>query len=257
MDTQHTPIPELAADPAWRSVDFVSDLHLHPGEPATAAAWARHLATTPADAVFILGDLFEAWPGDDCALAPGFAADCAAALREAAGHRALHFLHGNRDFLLGADFARLTGMKLMDDPTVLAFGATRVLLSHGDALCLDDTDYLRFRSQVRSPDWVAAFLARPLAEREAVAREMRAQSRARHREQPTHADVDADMARAWLRAADAQVLVHGHTHRPAAHDLGDGLRRLVLSDWDADATPPRLQALRLQADGRFARVPLG
>ncbi len=256
MDTQHPPVPELAADPAWRSVDFVSDLHLHPGEPATAAAWARYLATTPADAVFILGDLFEAWPGDDCALAPGFAAECATTLREAAGRRALHFLHGNRDFLLGDDFARLTGLRLLADPTVLAFGATRVLLSHGDALCLDDADYLRFRAQVRAPEWTAAFLARPLAEREAVAREMRAQSQARHREQPTHADVDTAMACRWLQAADAQVLVHGHTHRPAAHDLGDGLRRLVLSDWDADATPPRLQALRLQAHGRFARIPL-
>jgi UDP-2,3-diacylglucosamine hydrolase len=246
----------LTADPAWAVVDFLSDLHLQAGEPETAAAWMRYLASTPADALFILGDLFEAWPGDDCALTPGFAADCVGALQAAGRHRAIHVMHGNRDFLLGPGFARQAGVRLIDDPCVLVFGAQRLVLSHGDALCLADTDYLRFRAEVRTPAWAQAFLARPLAEREAVAREMRARSQARQREMPTHADADARLCRQWLEAAGAQVLVHGHTHRPADHDLGSGYQRRVLSDWEAGRQPPRLEVLRVTRDGRFTREPV-
>lgn len=275
---------EVRAASHWRSVDFISDLHLHPEDPDTAQAWQDYLANTPADAVFILGDLFEVWPGDDCleapsdqvAPAPGhraasraeacaetssaktraFARACAAALRVASGRLDLHFLHGNRDFLLGSGFAAATGAQLLADPVVLDFGPRKVLLSHGDALCLDDVDYQRFRAQVRDPAWIGALLQRPLAEREALGRQLRAQSDARHAAQPTYADADTALACRWLRVAGAQVLVHGHTHRPADHDLGDGLIRQVLSDWDARAQPPRAQALRLTAEGQFQRVNL-
>lgn len=240
---------ELPAAPSWRSVDCISDLHLHPAEPGTFVAWQSYMASSPADAVFILGDLFEAWPGDDVLDVGGFEAGCAAVLRQAAAARPVYFLHGNRDFLIGDAFARSTGVRLLADPTVLAFAGSRWLLSHGDALCLDDTDYLAFRAQVRAAPWQHAFLARPLAERQAVAQSLRAQSEERKRSGATYADVDREAALEWLRAATAPTLVHGHTHRPADHVLDAGHRRIVLSDWDLAAQPPRAEVLRLSADG--------
>jgi len=295
---QAGPLPalgEVRAAPGWRQVDFVSDLHLHAGDPATLAAWDHYLAQTPADAVFILGDLFEVWPGDDCLRARGssaatqdtgltglrpadgagvdtdadtattkgsadrahsFADTCAHMLRAASRQRPIYFMHGNRDFLLGEGFAAATGTQRLADPALLLFGPRRVLLSHGDALCLDDVDYQRFRAQVRDPAWIETLLRRPLAEREALARDMRAQSEARHREQPTYADADTHMSRQWMHKAGADTLVHGHTHRPAEHELGDGLVRRVLSDWDAGAQPPRAEVLRLDRQGQFQRLRL-
>jgi UDP-2,3-diacylglucosamine hydrolase len=245
---------ELQAPPAWRAIDLISDLHLQAAQPATVAAWQAYLAATPADAVFILGDLFEAWIGDDAAGVPGFEADCFAVLRAAAAHRPLFFLPGNRDFLGGEGLPRATGVTLLADPTVLAFGGSRWLLSHGDALCLGDTEYLRFRAQVRTPGWVGAVLARPLAERRALASTLRGESEAQKRSGRDYADVDTEAALQWLRAADAGVLVHGHTHRPGEHRLDADHRRIVLSDWDAEAVPPRLEALRITADGAVRRI---
>ena len=203
---------------------------------------------TPANAVFILGDLFEVWVGDDAAAGPGFAADCAAVLDAAAQRADLFFMHGNRDFLVGVRYLQDCRTTLLHDPTVLGFAGNRWLLTHGDALCLADSQYMAFRAQVRDPSWQRDFLARPLAERQAIARELRTQSEARKRSGAHYADVDGEAASAWLAAADAGVLVHGHTHRPADHKLGER-RRLVLSDWDASSQPPRLQALRLTAAG--------
>jgi UDP-2,3-diacylglucosamine hydrolase len=140
------------------------------------------------------------------------------------------------------------GTTLLHDPTVLVFGQ-RFVLTHGDALCLDDHDYMAFRAQVRTPQWQERFLAQPLAERQAVARGLRDASEARKRAASDYADVDAPAARGWLTAAQAAVLIHGHTHKPASHDLGPGLQRVVLSDWDAAAQPARLQVLRLDANG--------
>jgi UDP-2,3-diacylglucosamine hydrolase len=242
--------PEIVAPPGWRTVDLISDLHLQASEPATVEAWQGYLETTPADAVFILGDLFEVWVGDDAAALPGFEARCADVLQAASARRPVYFMHGNRDFLLGADFAARCGMTLIADPTVLVLHGERWLLSHGDALCLEDRDYLRFRAQVRQPEWQQALLARPLEERRTLARSVRAQSEDRKRSPDmVWADVDADAARDWLRQAGATCLVHGHTHRPAIHDLGQGLRRIVLSDWDAAAHPPRAQLLCLSSAG--------
>lgn len=239
---------ELQAPPAWRTVDFISDLHLQVSEPATFEAWRRYMAQAPADAVFILGDLFEVWVGDDAAGEPGFAADCAAVLHAAAGRRPVFFMHGNRDFLVGEGFLKACRTTLLPDPTVLGFAGRRWLLTHGDALCLADVDYMRFREQVRAPGWQQAFLARPLAQRQAIAREMRDESESRKRSATGYSDVDSAAALDWLEAADAQAMIHGHTHRPADHPLGTRVRT-VLSDWDAAAHPPRLQALRLTADG--------
>ena len=242
-------IQELRAPAGWRTVEFISDLHLQAGEPATFEAWRRYLRDCRADAVFILGDLFEVWVGDDAAAEPGFAADCAAVLQAATRIRPVFFMHGNRDFLVGPGLMQASGATLLQDPTVLAFAGQRWLLTHGDALCLSDTEYLQFRAVVRAPGWQQAFLARPLAERQAIAREMRGQSEARKQTGMDYGDVDSSAAAEWLDAANAGTMIHGHTHRPADHALPGGRQRIVLSDWDAAATPPRLQAMRLDAGG--------
>ncbi|MFN3376900.1 MAG: UDP-2,3-diacylglucosamine diphosphatase [Burkholderiaceae bacterium] len=245
------PFAELMAPQHWRTVDFISDLHLQASEPITWQGFVRYLRTTPADAVFILGDLFEVWVGDDALAEPGdFEAMACAALRGASeAGRALFFLHGNRDFLIGPNFAAASGTTLLHDPTVLVWQGQRYLLSHGDALCLDDVDYQRFRTESRGTEWRSHFLSQPLAVRRAQARGIREQSEARKRAAVHYADVDTPAARAWLQAARARTLVHGHTHRPARHALGDGMERWVLSDWELDAQPPRADVLRLNAPG--------
>lgn len=257
--------PELVAPDHWRTIEFISDVHLNADEPATAEAWKAYLAGTQADAVFMLGDLFEVWVGDDLLAAPeAFAADCVHALRQLSSRCALFFMHGNRDFLAGEGLMQASGARLLADPTVLVQGSQRVLLSHGDALCLDDARYLAFRAQVRSPAWQRDFLSQPLAQRQALARALREQSQQEQAQRQAnglgYADVDAAAARDWLKASAAALLVHGHTHRPAPHELGDGLRREVLSDWDALATPPRAQVLRLHLQPgerlRLERQPL-
>jgi UDP-2,3-diacylglucosamine hydrolase len=251
-------IAELTAPAAWQVVDFISDLHLQAGEPATVQAWEHYMAHTRADAVFILGDLFEVWVGDDGPASADdearFEARCIDTLHTTAQRRAVFLMHGNRDFLLGNVFAQACGLDLLADPTVLAFGGQRWLLSHGDALCLDDTDYLQFRAQVRSAEWQQAFLAKPLAERRAIARGLRTESEARKRSGALYADVDAAAAAAWLQAAQAHEMIHGHTHKPADHAFCDGLRRRVLSDWDAGSTPPRAEVLRLQRGAGTVQV---
>ena len=249
----HAPTPAfplLQADPAWRRIDLLSDVHLHADLPRTFAAWRDHLLGTPADAVLMLGDLFEVWVGDD-ARHGGFEAQCLDVLREASGRRWLGFLPGNRDFLVGDAMLADAGVQRLADPTVLqAFGA-RWLLTHGDALCLADTAYQRFRAQVRGPAWQAHFLAQPLDERQRQARAMRDASQQHQAAMPPEqwSDVDDTAAADWLAQADAPVMIHGHTHRPAAHALPGGRHRHVLGDWDFDSTPPRARALRLSADG--------
>jgi UDP-2,3-diacylglucosamine hydrolase len=239
-------------------VDFISDLHLQASDLLTVQAWERYLAQTRADAVFILGDLFEVWVGDDSPDAGDeearFERHCLKALHASGSTRPTYFMHGNRDFLFGAAAAGAAGVTLLDDPTVLTFGGQRWLLSHGDALCLDDADYLRFRAQVRGTAWQQSFQARPLQERRAIARGLRLQSEERKASGVPYADVDAAMARDWLQHAGARTLIHGHTHRPADHALGPDRRRHVLSDWDLQATPARAEVLRLQLDAANAAV---
>ena len=229
----------LQVPSTWQRIDFLSDVHLHSDEAATAAAWRAHLLHTPADAIVILGDLFEVWVGDDDD--DPFVRRCIDTLAQAAQRCPVYFMCGNRDFLAGDGLMRASGMQPLSDPTVLAIGPTRWLLSHGDALCLEDTDYLTFRAQVRSDEWQRTFLARPLAERVQTARALRAQSEQRKQTQTQYADVDTAAALHWLQAAQCEGLVHGHTHRANTHALGPGHWRWVLSDWDARSTPPRLE----------------
>ncbi len=239
--------PVLQAPPDWRVLDFISDLHLQASEPASFDAWRRYMQHTRADAVFILGDLFDVWVGDDAA-GSGFELQCVEVLQQAGRRLKLFFMHGNRDFLVGAKFMALCNTTLLADPATLHFGGQQWLLSHGDALCLADTDYQAFRATVRNPLWQQDFLAKPLDERKAVARALRAQSEARKRSHMGAADLDLGATKAWLARAQARQMIHGHTHRPADHSLGDGMQRIVLSDWDAGANPPRTQVLRLSID---------
>jgi UDP-2,3-diacylglucosamine hydrolase len=256
LPSKQAGISTVAAPAAWRTVDFISDLHLQAEEPATLAGFAAYLRQTPADAVFLLGDIFEVWIGDDAAQAGSFEAHCADLLRGASRTRALFFLHGNRDFLLGGNYLSSAGVTLLDDPCVLQWRGRNWLLSHGDALCLDDHDYQRFRTEVRSQAWQATFLAKPLEERRAVARALRQASEARKSTNAEYADADPGLVADWLSRADAATLVHGHTHRPADHRLPDGRSRVVLSDWDLSAIPPRAEVLRLGADGVARRIDL-
>ena len=243
-------VSHIQASSTWQQVDFISDLHLDAHEPETFKAWAHYMAHTHADALFILGDLFEVWVGDDTQ--DPFALQCLSLIQRTSQRLPVYFICGNRDFLLGPEALKASGMQGLSDPTVLSLGDQSLLLSHGDSLCLADHDYLAFRAQVRQPEWQVQFLAHPLAQRQATAQAMRAQSEARKRTHTDYADVDTPAARAWLQATDCQVLLHGHTHQPAVHDLGDGLQRWVLSDWHASHTAPRLEVvswLRQEADG--------
>jgi UDP-2,3-diacylglucosamine hydrolase len=252
-------VPELHAPSRWTVIDLLSDLHLQAGLPRTTAAWARHLRSSPAQAVILLGDIFEVWVGDDAAEPGSFEAACEALLREVARSKTLYFMAGNRDFLVGPDFLARCGIQALADPTVLVAFGQRWLLSHGDALCLDDTDYQAFRRQVRDPAWQQGFLAQPLAQRRELAARMRAASEARKREQGVegYGDLDLQATLAWLATTRSSALIHGHTHRPADHALPQGAQRHVLSDWDFD-TPgpaPRGDVLRLSAEG-LRRVPV-
>ena len=249
---------ELLAPSHWRCVDFISDLHLQSSDRATFAAWAAYMQSTQADAVFILGDLFEVWVGDDALLAGSFEAECVSVLRSASQRLALCIMQGNRDFLMGPALMQACNATALPDPSVLIFGGHHWLLSHGDALCTDDLEYQAFRTQVRNATWQADFLQKPLPERQAIAQGIRTASENRKREHTEYADVDTQAALRWLHAAQSTHLIHGHTHQPAHHALDAQHSRTVLSDWDMRATAPRAEVLRLALGGdgtTLARIP--
>lgn len=243
---------ELCAAPGWTQIDFLSDLHLSQDTPATFAALAAHLRNTEAQAVFLLGDIFEVWVGDDASL-DRFEARCMTLLREVSQSKKLFFMPGNRDFLVGPTMLDAVNMQGLSDPTVLLAFGQRILLSHGDALCLDDLAYQQFRAEVRGKAWQDNFLARPLAERKALARRMRDASEGikRAKMPDNWADLDPNACLQWLAHAQSDLLIHGHTHRPATHALSRDKQRMVLSDWDLDAQhgPARAEVLRLSAAG--------
>ena len=251
------PLAELQALQHWRTIDFISDLHLSESEPATFDAWQRYMSSTNADAVFILGDLFEVWVGDDSIrsdLSPQLAdlnfEERSTLVLQAAGKRLnLFFMHGNRDFLMGTQMMAACNATLLIDPTVLTFQQQRYLLTHGDMLCLADTQYLAFRDIVRQPAWQQAQLAKPLTERQDIGRHMRLESQKNQQNLLEYADVDDAAALAWLLATNAKMMIHGHTHKPANHALGNGFERVVMTDWDLEATPNRAEVLQLSAAG--------
>ena len=233
------PLAELTAPPAWYTVDFISDLHLNAGEPATFAAWQHYLQTTPADAVFMLGDLFEVWVGDDVLEATpngaSFEQRCAQTLHQAADRLALFFMHGNRDFLVGPGLMARSRATLLADPTLIELYGLPTLLCHGDTLCTDDTEYMQHRSRVHEAPFQQQFLARPLAARKAYIAQLRALSIAEKQvKDRAIMDVNPAAVEALLRSYGYPRLIHGHTHRPNHHQhTVDGrlCERWVLGDW--------------------------
>lgn len=243
---------------AWQHLSFVSDVHLQASQEDTFKTWCVAMQNLQTDALFILGDLFEVWVGDDILDTPegSFERQCCAVLRQVADRIPVYWMVGNRDFLWGAKAALHSGMQTLPDPCVIETTQGRWLLSHGDALCVGDTAYQEFRRQVRSADWQTHFLAQPLSQRLKVARDLRAQSEALKQTQTTWVDVDHGAALACMQQHQASLLIHGHTHQPAMHTLSSTHQRYVLSDWDAQATPARAQLLVWQIDQGFSRQDL-
>ena len=229
---------------------FIADLHLDPGRPQITALFERYLADEEvrhADALYILGDLVEAWIGDDDdAELPARIAAATRAVREAGVP--VYFMVGNRDFLLGQAFAERAGLTLLDDGTVHDIHGRRTLLMHGDVLCTDDVAYQTVRKQVRTPEWRAQILAMPLQARRAFAAKAREDSKAHTgNTMESIMDVNADAVAETMRNAGVTRLIHGHTHRPAVHDFqlgGAPAQRIVLGDWYEQGS-----VLRVDADG--------
>ena len=215
---------------------FVSDVHLDASAPAAIEQFLSFLDTHAknAEALYILGDLFEMWVGDDDSDAGK--QGVASALRALTTHGVACFiLHGNRDFLLGRGFCDATGCRLLPDPVVAEFDGERVLLTHGDALCVDDHSYQELRSVVRTAPWQRRFLALPLSDRELLANQARAGSRQHtSRTIPKIMDVNSDAVAQAFRVAEVRRMIHGHTHRPGIHDMvidGTPAQRIVLGAW--------------------------
>ena len=235
---------------------FISDLHLDASRPAITDLFLAFLRSEAlaADALYILGDLFEAWIGDDT---PSPAADAvAAALKEVSDAGVpVYFIRGNRDFLLGEQYAARAGMRILPDPSVIDLYGTPVLLQHGDLLCTDDLPYQQFRAQTRDPAFQAQFLAQPLAARIAFAQKARDASQSRQSEMKqgdraqfeTVTDVSPAEVEATFVRYGVDTMIHGHTHRPAVHSLmagGQARTRIVLGDWYEQGS-----VLRVTADG--------
>jgi UDP-2,3-diacylglucosamine hydrolase len=220
---------------------FISDLHLSDERPEITAKFSRFLRgdAAQARALYILGDLFEVWLGDDAVL-PGYRPVLEDMRTLTDSGVPMYVMHGNRDFLLGDDFARQTGCRLLPDPTVIDLNGERTLLMHGDTLCTDDTEYQRFRVQVRDPATQRQFLDLPIAERIAVAKHYRQESRERSRDKSEEImDVNQEAVRDAMRQHGVYRLIHGHTHRPAVHDFKldhHAARRIVLGDWYQQAS---------------------
>jgi UDP-2,3-diacylglucosamine hydrolase len=216
---------------------FISDLHLAAGRPAATAALFDFLAReeSQAQAIYILGDLFEYWVGDDD-LGDPFNASIAQALARAAAHGVKLFLmHGNRDFLIGEAFCRAAGATLLDDPHRIELQGRGAILMHGDTLCIDDHDYQNWRRTARSGEWQTRFLSGSLAERHTQIQTLRERSKQAIQAKPVEImDVNVGAVRDAMRAHKVNLLIHGHTHRPTHHTLdvdGKACDRWVLPEW--------------------------
>ncbi|MDE2070515.1 MAG: UDP-2,3-diacylglucosamine diphosphatase [Gammaproteobacteria bacterium] len=215
---------------------FISDLHLDAARPRITQLFLEFLNTRAhrAQALYILGDFFEAWIGDDDP-DPHHAEVIAAVRALTATGVPVYFMHGNRDFLIGPGFIDKTGCTLLADPTRVELHGTPTLLMHGDLLCTDDLEYQKFRHHVRNPAWQKAFLAKPLMERRRFAQQARAQSQTQTASKPDYLmDVNQQEVERVMQEHRVTHLIHGHTHRPAVHRIGANgrnLTRIVLGDW--------------------------
>lgn len=216
---------------------FISDLHLEEARPDITGAFLSFLKDKALgiERLYILGDFFEAWIGDD--ERTPLQEQVANALREVRDSGTnIYLMHGNRDFLIGEDFCERAGATLLNDPTVIDLYGTPTLLMHGDSLCTADVEYQKFRTNMRNPQMVKMLLARPLEDRQQMARQLREISMAKNQSKAeTIMDVTPEEVIRELENHNVQQIIHGHTHRPAVHKLnanGGPARRIVLGDWD-------------------------
>jgi len=234
---------------------FISDLHLQEDRPALTEAFLRFVDERARSArqLYLLGDLFEYWAGDDDLDAP-FHQRIVGALRSLSDAGVeLFWIAGNRDFLVGDAFAQAAGLTLLPETWVIEDHGRRIVLVHGDAQCTDDVNYMAFRAQVRQPDWQRQFLAMPLAQRKAIIAGLRDNSR---KDQAGKSDEIMDVTPGAIAAVfaetDTTVMIHGHTHRPALHHV-DGKLRYVLPDWEPEASSPRGGWIAIDDDGVITR----
>jgi len=249
---------DSAARPATVAL-FISDLHLQAEMPRTAAAFFSFLEqhASRAPRLYLLGDIFEYWAGDDD-LSP-FNVRVIDALHALAQHGTeIFWIAGNRDFLAGSTFASMAGLTILPDPVVLQRPGGNLVLTHGDALCTDDTAYMQFRAQVRQKSWQDNFLAQPLDQRKAIIAGLRQGSREAQRGKAEYImDVNQDAVSALFAATATSTMIHGHTHRPARHqfdDQGEQRLRYVLPDWDCDCAAPRGGWIALDENGALSRI---
>lgn len=251
-------LSETAQSPAVAL--FVSDLHLNRDQPDTAAAFFDflqfHVSGVPK--LFLLGDIFEYWVGDDDLSDPTHQHLMRLLQQLGNSGTELFWMAGNRDFLVGEQFARQSGAVMLEDPTVMTLAERRLILCHGDALCTEDAEYMRFRQQVRNPVWQQQFLAMPLEQRRAIAQNMRNESKQRQQHKTMQImDVSQAAVEQLFTASGTDLMIHGHTHRPALHQQStmqaEPQRRYVLSDWDYQDGHQRGDWLCLHGDGGLTR----
>lgn len=241
---------------------FVSDVHLHAVLPRTSEAFFALLRqrAMKAQQLYLLGDLFEYWAGDDDIATPYNRQVVNEIKNVSDAGVAIFWIAGNRDFLVGEGFAKAIGATLLPDPFVATIAGQKIALAHGDAQCTDDVAYIAFRAQIRTQDWQQKFLAMPLAQRKAVIDGMRNGSREALRAKSYDImDVNAAAIQSLFESTGASTIIHGHTHRPARHEYqenGNSRIRYVLPDWDCDAEPPRGGWIELGADGEIRRCGL-
>lgn len=215
---------------------FISDLHLDAARPEITRAFVQFLQgeAQQAHELYILGDLFEAWIGDDDDAPLALEIQTALKTYVESGHK-LYFMQGNRDFLVGNQFCRATGAQMLTDPTVIDLHGHVTVLMHGDTLCTDDVDYQNFRAQARNPEWQAPLLAQPLAARRQIAAKIRAEtSSLAAMKAEDIMDVNREEVARVMLTHRAELLIHGHTHRPSRHPVnlnGQQVERIVLGDW--------------------------
>lgn len=217
-------------------VFFISDLHLSPERPDIIKLFIEFMNNNArnADSLYILGDLFEVWLGDDYC-DPGLEPAIEALKAYSDSGKPVYILHGNRDFLMGSGFETMTGCKLLPDPSLITLHGKQALISHGDELCIDDVEYMEFRNTVRSPKWQQEFLAKPIEERIAFARQARSESINKTQQKAMDImDVNQAAVESLMNKYQVDLLIHGHTHRPNTHQFesnGKPLTRIVLGDW--------------------------
>lgn len=220
-----------------KPVYIISDLHLRAQRPdlnQSLEAFIEHIFTPDSDTLYILGDLFEYWIGDDGAAQLGYSAQVNLLGDLVKKGKQVYFMHGNRDFLVGEQFSSTTGVEILPDPFILDLAGKTCLLKHGDDLCTDDVEHQKFRTLTRNPDWQKSILEKSIPERLQIASQMRQMSGST-RKPSQIMDVNEQSVRQTITEHGVDILIHGHTHRPGrlTYELnGKTVERIVLGDWD-------------------------